>query len=203
MFCFLLRRKRNRKLRQILISLETQNQKMKKILFTLLFIVSASMFSQENVQVDLSNPNATIYTHIYFLMPDSYEPAKAAQTIHGLPKKEAISVAIKIKEIFDGRGKLIDFDKISKDPKYVDTIFTFQNNLKQHMSRFVPFPVELPEIYVEKVNNRWYYSKETLEKLDEVYEATFPWEFTWIQKQFPDSAGLRMIEFLSKRLQRI
>lgn len=159
---------------------------MKKLFFTLLILISTSLFSQENVQVDLSNPNASIYTHIYFLMPNSYEPEKSAQSIHGLSKPESISVAIKIKEIFDGRGKLIDFDKVPNDPKYLDTIFTIQNNLKQHLNRFAPFPNELPEIYVEKVGNSWYYSKETLSNIDEIYAATFPWEFTWLQKQFPN-----------------
>ncbi|MDC9722858.1 MAG: mechanosensitive ion channel family protein [Urechidicola sp.] len=159
---------------------------MKKTLIALLLIVSNLLFAQENVQVDLSNPNATIYTHIYFLMPDSYEPEKSARTIHGLSKSEAISIAIKIKEIFDGKGKLIDFDKISKDPNYLDTVFTIQNNLKQHLNKFAPFPSELPEIYVEKIGSSWYYSKETLENIDEIYAATFPWEFTWLQKQFPN-----------------
>ncbi|PCI08332.1 MAG: mechanosensitive ion channel protein MscS [Flavobacteriaceae bacterium] len=158
---------------------------MKKTFFTLLYILSIAAFSQDNVKVDLSNPNSTIYTHIYFLMPDSYEPVKAATTIHGTSKKEAISIAIKIKEIFDGKGKLINFDKIPKDPNYVDTVFTIQNNLKQHLSRYIPFPSELPQVYVEKTGNRWYYSKETLANLDEIYAATFPWEFTWLQKQFP------------------
>jgi len=159
---------------------------MKKILFTLLFIVSVSLFSQQNVKVDLSNPNATIYTHIYFLMPNSYEPAKSAQSIHGLSEEKAITVAIKIKEILDGKGMLVDFDKIPKDPNYLDTIFTIQNNLKQHLNRFAPFPNELPAIYVEKVGSKWYYSKETLSNIDEIYAATFPWEFTWLQKQFPN-----------------
>ena len=159
---------------------------MKKLLIAVLLIVSTSLFAQENVHVDLSNPNATIYTHIYFLMPDSYEPEKSARTIHGLSKSEAKSVAIKIKEIFDGRGKLVDFDKVPNDPKYLDTVFTMQNNLKQHLNRFVPFPNELPEIYVEKIEGNWYYSKETIESINEIYAATFPWEFTWLQKQFPD-----------------
>ena len=159
---------------------------MKKLLITLLLIVSASLFSQENVQVDLSSPNATIYTHIYFLMPDNYEPEKSAETIHGLSKPEAISVAIKIKEIFDGKGKLIDFEKVPKDSNYLDTIFTVQNNLKQHLNRFAPFPNKLPEIYVEKIEGNWYYSKETLENVDKIYDATFPSEFTWVQNKFPN-----------------
>ncbi len=158
---------------------------MKRLFFITLFLVSNFTFSQQNVKVDLSNPNATIYTHIYFLMPDSYEPAKSAKTIHGLSQSESISAAIKIKEIFDGKGLLVDFDKIPKDSNYLDTIFTIQNNLKQHLNRYTPFSNELPEIYVEKIGNKWYYSKETIEAIDDIYEKTFPKEFRWLQKEFP------------------
>ena len=159
---------------------------MRKLLIALLIIVSNSLFAQENVQVDLSSPNATIYTHIYFLMSDSYEPEKSAKTIHGLSESEATSVAIKIKEILDGKGMLVNFDKIPTDPNYLDTVFTIQNNLKHHLNRFAPFSNALPEIYVEKIEGSWYYSKETLEKVDEIYDATFPSEFTWLQNQFPN-----------------
>ncbi|MDO9037888.1 MAG: mechanosensitive ion channel family protein, partial [Lutibacter sp.] len=55
---------------------------MKKLfLFFLLF--SASLIAQNKVKVDLSNPNATISTHLYFLQPGSYAPEKAATVIYG------------------------------------------------------------------------------------------------------------------------
>ena len=44
-------------------------------------ISSALLSAQESVDVNLSNPNATIYTHLYFLQSDSYQPEKAAKTI--------------------------------------------------------------------------------------------------------------------------
>ena len=62
---------------------------MKKILFLLLF-VSFSAFSQKAPKVDLSNPRATVYTHVYFLQTNSYKPENAAKTINGLDKKESI-----------------------------------------------------------------------------------------------------------------
>ena len=84
---------------------------MKNILFLFLFVASFA-FSQEDVGVDQSNPNETIYTHLYFLQQDSYEPAKAATTIYDLPQDEAIKKAIRIKAVLDGKGLLVDFDKI-------------------------------------------------------------------------------------------
>ena len=101
---------------------------MKKLLFILLFI-SSSIFAQQNVQVDLSNPKATLYTHIYFLQPDSYNEVKSASTIPDLPREDAIDKAIKIKKVLDGKGLILDFGKIPSDPNYLDTISKFQLNM--------------------------------------------------------------------------
>ena len=84
---------------------------MKKLVYLFLFI-SAFTYAQNNVKVDLRNPNATLYTHIYFLMSDSYDANKSSMTIKDLPRKEAIAKAIKIKEVLDGNGLRIDFEKV-------------------------------------------------------------------------------------------
>ncbi len=76
---------------------------MKKI-FIPVFLFSLCSIAQVKDSVDLSNPNATIYTHIYYLQQDSYQPKKSAKTIHGLPEKEAITIAIKIKKVLDVGG---------------------------------------------------------------------------------------------------
>ena len=76
---------------------------MKKLLFLLLF-VSSYAFGQKAPIVDLSNPRATIYTHVYFLQNNSYQPKKAAKTIYGLDEKNSIEAAIKIKRILEGKG---------------------------------------------------------------------------------------------------
>ncbi|VAW26316.1 hypothetical protein MNBD_BACTEROID04-786, partial [hydrothermal vent metagenome] len=71
---------------------------MKKLsLFFLL--LSSVIFAQNKVEVDLSSPNSTIYTHLYFLQPDSYEPEKAAASIYGFEGEEAQDIAIKLKKI--------------------------------------------------------------------------------------------------------
>ncbi len=157
---------------------------MKKILFLLLF-VNAYVFAQQTVKVDLRNPNTTIYSHLYFLQPDSYNASKAALTIRGIPKKEAITKAIKIKEILDGKGLVVDFSEVPTDPNYLDTISASLNSIEKLKNQYVPFPDRLPEIYVEKIGSRWYYSKETIKSIDEIYKNTFPWEFKWLQKHYP------------------
>lgn len=151
---------------------------MKKILFLFLLAFS-TIKGQETPKVDLSNPRATVYTHLYFLQNTSYEPEKSAKTIDGLDKKEAIEAAIKIKRILDGRGLKIDFNKISNDSMYRDSVAF----LTQH--KFVIFPERMPLISVEKKEGSWYYSSETVQNINSLYAETFPWYIEKIQDIVP------------------
>jgi len=142
---------------------------MKKLLLFLV-LISTSLIAQEEVKVDLSNPNSSIYTHLYFLQSDSYEPEKAATTIYGFEGKEAERIAIKIKRILDGKGLRIDFKKVPSNNDYNDTI-----DINNGTNRYVLFPYQMPEIYVEKIDDNWYYSKETIQLVDEIYSGVYPW----------------------------
>ena len=156
------------------------NLDMKKILFLLLFITSI-VSAQQAPKVDLSTPKATVYTHIYFLQNNSYKPKSAAKTINGLAEKEAIKAAIKIKRILDGKGLFVDFNKVPVNPNYKDTIGYVSSQ------KYVLFPQRMPEISVEKVNNNWYYSSETVSKLDKIYTSVFPWYVEKLQEIIPAS----------------
>ena len=149
----------------------------KQLILALLFIINFG-FSQSAVKVDLSNPNATVYTHLYFLQADSYHPEKAAKTLYGLSDSIAIEKAIKLKKILDGRGLKVNFSKIPTNPNYTDSTIVSG-------SKYILFPYELPKIYVEKVGNNWFYSKETVAAIDTLYNETFPWQTQWISKLLP------------------
>ena len=158
---------------------------MKKLLFLFILLPLLSV-GQSQKQVDLSNPNATIYTHIYFLMPDSYDVNKSAATIRGIPREEAREKVVKLKEVLDGNGLRVDFTKVPKNPKYIDTTGIGRQRLEVNQNRYAPFPLRMPDVYVEKVGSRWYYSEETVEKIDELYRETFPIEWTYLDENFPE-----------------
>lgn len=151
---------------------------MRKLIF-LCYFLSFFANAQETTKVDLSNPNATVYTHIYFLQSDSYHPKKSAKTIYGLEEKEAIEKAIKIKKVLDGKGLYIDFSKIPIQKNYKDSV----GYAKVH--KYVLFPQRMPKIYVEKIDNNWYYSKETVASIDTLYKEVFPWYIEKIQDIIP------------------
>ena len=157
---------------------------MKKLfIFSLLVFLSIYNFAQDLDKPDLSNPNATVYTHIHFLQKKTYAPEKSALTMYGLKGKEANDKAIKLKKIFEGRGLKPDFTKIPTNPNYTDTT-AFNIGHK-----YVLFPERLPKIYVEKYGDKWYYSQETVAKIDAIYKETFPWQIQWLQKWIPDVVG--------------
>tara|TARA_R110001583_G_scaffold71180_1_gene200803 strand:+ start:4095 stop:5690 length:1596 start_codon:yes stop_codon:yes gene_type:complete len=159
---------------------------MKKIsLFFLL--ISSIVFSQNKVKVDLNSPNSTIYTHLFFLQPDSYEPEKAAQTIYGFEGEEAEEIAVKLKKILDGKGLKVDFSKVPKDRLYADTTDYKVGN------KYVLFPYRMPEIYVERVGGNWYYSLETTSRVNELYKNIYPWYTEKLQQVIPDFGHEKML----------
>ncbi|MDF1516355.1 MAG: mechanosensitive ion channel family protein [Lutibacter sp.] len=158
---------------------------MKKLfLFFLLF--SASLIAQTKVKVDLSNPNATISTHLYFLQSGSYNPEKSATTIYGYDSLEAQDIAIKLKKIMDAKGLKVDFSKVPTNPMYSDTTITKSGN------QYLLFPSKMPGIYLEKIEDSWYYSKETSGKVLELYQSMYPWYMVKLQQIMPE-AGHRSL----------
>jgi len=152
---------------------------MKKIsLFFLL--LSSVIFAQNKVKVDLSNPNSAIYTHLYFLQSDSYEPKKSAASIYGFEGEEAIDIAIKLKKILDGKGLKVDFSKVPTAKMYSDTTGYKIGH------RYVLFPYQMPTIYVERVGNNWYYSSETTNMVDELYKSMYPWHIEKLLQIIPE-----------------
>jgi len=152
---------------------------MKKLLIFFL-VLSTSLIAQEKVEVDLSNPNSTIYTHLYFLQSDSYEPEKAAAVVYGFEGEEAQNIAIKIKQILDGKGLRVDFSKVPKEAVFSDTTGYKTGN------RYVLFPYQMPEIYVERIGGNWYYSRETVNNIDEIYSSVYPWFSEKLQQLIPE-----------------
>lgn len=136
----------------------------------LIALLSAGLFAQKKeVQPDLSSPRATIYTHLYFLQESSFDKSKAAQTVYGLQDTEAEECAIKLKQILDGKGLRVDINLLPSNPNYLDTLNGFD-----YKSKFILFPNQLPQVYVEKINDSWYYSVETISHVDDLYRQVYP-----------------------------
>ncbi len=162
---------------------------MKKIVFFIVLFAVGTVFGQvkDNIKVDLSTPQATIRTHLHFLDSETYYPAKAAKTIQGYEGERAEELAIKIRKILKGRGLFIVLRKVPNSPNFVDSV---QN---EAIHRYVLFPERMPEIYLEKVGEKWYFSKQTLLQVDKLYDEVFPWYAQKIQQLLPKFGDRRLL----------
>lgn len=121
-----------------------------------------------SLEVDLSTPYNTIYTHLYYLQEDQYRPELAARafSLEDRSPEEAQELAIKLKQILDGEGIYIDMDLVPRKPDYTDSL-SQQNKYILH--------ARYPDIYlVRKPDGRWLYSERTAESIDDLFQHVFP-----------------------------
>jgi len=121
------------------------------------------------VRLDLSSPRSLILGLSTYLKEDNWRPDVAQQVIYykHLPhKQERIDRILKLKRFYEGKGVLIDAATIPDDPNYIDTL-----HLNAHEYVITP---RFAELYLEKIGDRWYLSKETVEKIPELFERAYP-----------------------------
>ena len=120
------------------------------------------------VPVTLETPYNTVLVHLHYLQPDTYQPAVAARTIYGVEDStRAVRLAIQLKQIVDGKGLMVTLNKLPLDPNYREDS-TASRNI------YTLFPRELPQVYLEKNDGRWYYSEETVQLIPELHKEVYP-----------------------------
>lgn len=137
------------------------------LILSLLMLPMLLMGQEEAVPVTLETPYNTIYSHLYYLQADSYSPADAARALYGVQDSTQRSrLAIKLKQIYDGKGLFVRINRIPQEAEYVDSTVA--------QAVFTPFPVELPEVYVERIDGLWYYSPETVSQIERLHSEVYP-----------------------------
>ncbi len=116
----------------------------------------------------LASPYHTIYTHLRYLQKDIWNPSVAARTlaVDDPFSAEAQELAIHLKEVLDGNLLYVDLDALPTDPHYVDTLTDLQ--------QYVPFP-DWPNIYVERIDGRWLYSRTTVKATPILWNKLYVW----------------------------
>lgn len=125
--------------------------------------------SQDTVIITLENPYNTVLSHLHYLQEDTYRPDLAAQTIYGVENDErAERLAIQLKQILDGEGLFIQVQKVPTDNNFQPDSISSENY-------YVLFPEELPEVYLEKIDDSWYYSRETVRLIPSLHKKVYPY----------------------------
>ncbi len=116
---------------------------------------------------DLSSPYSAIYTHLFFLQNDSYQPEVAARSFMqpGISQEAAMEAAIRLKQVYDGRGYYIQMASLPTDPAHLDSVSG------QHIYQPVS---QLPEIYLVRTDNQWLYSMSSIENIESLHKEVFP-----------------------------
>ncbi len=146
--------------------------------FSLLLFPANHVLAQQN-DVSLHSPYHTIYNHLNYLQEGNFQPDIAALSLN-VPEQqeeEAGELAVRLKQILDGQGLYVDMNALPRDPAYTDTVANKQV--------YTPFSTH-PQIYVEKVNDKWLYSRETIDAIPEMYSGIFPFGLDRIVKNLPE-----------------
>ena len=136
----------------------------------------------------LANPYNTMVVHLYYLQTDSYDPDTAALTIapeEGLDSAERVEIAVKIKQIFDGKGLYVRLNTIPQNPDFRDSVN------QEHY--FTPFPADVPEIYLEKIGDQWFYSRETVLLVPKLHNRVYPLGSDFLVKILPHKANAKFL----------
>ncbi|MCF6360696.1 MAG: mechanosensitive ion channel family protein [Cyclobacteriaceae bacterium] len=121
------------------------------------------------IRLDLSSPRSLILGLSKYMSEEYWRPDVAQQVIyykHKTHRQERIDLILKLKRFSEGKGILIDAGEIPDDPDYIDTL-----HLDAHEYVITP---RFAELYLEKIGDRWYLSKETVEKIPELFEKAYP-----------------------------
>ena len=155
------------------------------LLFTVFFFANAYLQEQQAPPLTLESPYNTMLVHLYYLQPDSYQPALAAKTMNVADSVQAERLAIQLKQVLDGRGLYVHLNLIPQDSNFVDS--TSQRNY------YTPFPQMLPAVYLEKIGEQWFYSASTVKAIPGLFDELYPFGTEFLVNLFPDGAHSKFL----------
>lgn len=134
------------------------------VIFLVIFCTNY-LFAQDK---DVNNsPYEAVYNHAHFLKKNSYDELQSSASFNINNKKKRINAAVDLNEIIYAKG--IDLNtlvsKIPDNPDYIDSAS------RRHI--YILYD-KLPQVYVEKIGDKWYYSQATVDALPQLHKQVFP-----------------------------
>ena len=155
---------------------------MKRIIFlsfiiNLLFVPVYADTPIEEGKFSLQSPSHTTYSFLYYLQQDSFEPEKAAKTLYPVTTEQnKEELAINLKQVLDGRGLFVYFEDIPSNNNHIDSL--------SGKEKFVLF-ASYPEIYLEKKDDKWYFSRETVRAIPDLHRRLYPYGTSKLLNMLP------------------
>lgn len=118
-------------------------------------------------EINLSSPYGAVFTHLRYLQDETYRPDLAAKPFlrSGISQERGEELAIKLFQYYNAKGFYVDLEQIPRQPNF------FDSTRNRAVYEVVPLH---SEIFLEKVGDKWYYSNQTIEEIDRLHNATFP-----------------------------
>jgi len=136
--------------------------------FAFFLLLPLKIVSQEAYYKE-HNPNYspyhTLYTQQYFLSDSEYDPDQAAKVFRNGTNAERVRLVIKLKQVLDGKGLHVNLDAVPKDPDYIDSA--------AQAAIYRPYTRQ-PELFLEKINGKWYYSESAEQAIPKLYKELYP-----------------------------
>ncbi|MCK5103846.1 MAG: mechanosensitive ion channel family protein, partial [Cyclobacteriaceae bacterium] len=103
-----------------------------------------------------------------YLEDDNYHPDISAKVFNPkqVKKEDAEDKAIALLQIYKGAGISFSFEDIPTIPDYRDSLT---------LNQIYVISTKYPQIYLEKVGAFWFYSKETVQNIDEIHAQVYPY----------------------------
>lgn len=118
---------------------------------------------------DYSTPHNTTLSFFHNLQEGNFKPEISAKAldVSRMADANANSLAVKLKQVFDGKGVYVRINEIPNERNYVDSLAN--NDQKYFFDKNL-----LPTVYLEKVGNRWLFSAYTVHHINELHAETYP-----------------------------
>jgi MscS family membrane protein len=126
---------------------------------------------QAGNSVNLSSPYHTTLSFFYNLEEGHYQPERAAKTLDltGIADANGQRLAVKLKQIFEGKGILIRTSSIPNEQNYSDSTSDSGENIYYFDKQ------KLPGIFLQKSGESWKYSAFSVSQIDELHSETYPY----------------------------
>jgi len=128
----------------------------------------------------LNNPQRTVHTFLHWQQSGHKNPDFVITTMKlaDADDEQKEELASQLLRVFDARGLLINYDQIPSNPNYTDSL--------SGMQQYILFQ-SLPEVYLTKTaQDEWVFSSTTVERIPELYQATFSGWVTLIVDNLPE-----------------
>ncbi|EON75050.1 Potassium efflux system KefA protein [Lunatimonas lonarensis] len=127
------------------------------------FVVDSTDFN------NLSTPYHTTLTFFYNLQEETFDPEVSGRALNmsRLTNKDASNLAVKLKQVFDGRGVYVRIGEVPVDANFIDT-------LRNGQMRYFFDEQRLPGVFLEKVGQAWLFSSFTVGQIEELHLETYP-----------------------------